>query len=249
MASCWPPWRGKRSPGLGAMAGNILGAKSTGALFVDLLRSRTVQDHIVDRFNLQHVYWTRYKQDARKTLDAHTDVTEDRKSGVISMTVTEGSPQRARNVAQGYVEELDRLVSQVSTSSARRERMFIEQRLTTVNADLEDAEKQFSAFASKNAALDIKEQTRAMVESAAVLQGQMIAAQSELQSLATDLYRQQRSGSSAAGASRRTQAAIATIGRHRCVPAFPMQPLRLNSIPRSASCRYWACSGPTSTGG
>lgn len=175
---------GKASPGLGAMAGNILGTKSTGALFVDLLRSRTVQDHVVDRFNLQHVYWTRYKQDARKILGARTDVAEDRKSGVISITVTDGDPQRARDVAQGYVEELDRLVSQVSTSSARRERMFIEQRLATVKADLEDAEKQFSAFASKNTALDIKEQTRAMVESAAVLQGQMMAAQSELQSLA-----------------------------------------------------------------
>jgi uncharacterized protein involved in exopolysaccharide biosynthesis len=52
-----------------------------------------------------------------------------------------------------------------------------------VKADLEDAEKQFSAFASQNTALDIKEQTRAMVESAAVLQGQVMAAQSELQSL------------------------------------------------------------------
>src|SRR5207253_531204 len=102
---------------------------------------------------------------------------------VISLIVTDGSPQRARDLAQGYVEELDRLVSQVSTSSARRERMFIEQRLASVKADLEDAEKQFSAFASKNTALDIKEQTRAMVESAALLQGQMIAAQSELQSL------------------------------------------------------------------
>jgi capsule polysaccharide export protein KpsE/RkpR len=74
-------------------------------------------------------------------------------------------------------------VSQVSTSSARRERIFIEQRLTSVKSDLEDAEKQFSAFASKNSALDIKEQTKAMVESAGLLQGQLIASQSELQSL------------------------------------------------------------------
>jgi capsule polysaccharide export protein KpsE/RkpR len=174
---------GKTSPGLGAMAGNLLGTKSTGALFVDLLRSRTVQDHVVDRFDLQRVYWARYKQDARKILNLRTNVAEDRKSGVISLIVTDGSPQRARDLAQGYVEELDRLVSQVSTSTARRERTFIEQRLASVKADLEDAEKQFSAFASKNTALDIKEQTRAMVESAALLQGQMIAAESELQSL------------------------------------------------------------------
>jgi len=174
---------GKAAPGLGAMAGSVLGAKSTGALFVELMRSRTVQDQIVDKLNLQKVYWMRYKQDARKQLAARTEVSEDRKSGVISLTVTDSDPQRAHDIAQSYVEALDRLVSQVSTSSARRERMFIEQRLISVKADLEDAEKQFSAFASQNTALDIKEQTRAMVESAAVLQGQVMAAQSELQSL------------------------------------------------------------------
>ena len=52
-----------------------------------------------------------------------------------------------------------------------------------MRADLEDAEKQFGDFASRNTALDIKEQTKAMVESGALLQGQLIAAQSELQSL------------------------------------------------------------------
>jgi uncharacterized protein involved in exopolysaccharide biosynthesis len=81
------------------------------------------------------------------------------------------------------VEELNRLVSDVSTSSARRERIFIEQRMASVKADLDEAEKRFGAFASKNTALDIKEQAKAMVEAGAVLQGQLIAAQSELEGL------------------------------------------------------------------
>ncbi len=174
---------GKSSPGLAAMAGNLLGMKNTGALFVDLLGSRTVQDKIVERFELQKVYWVRYKEDARRTLSSRSGFSDDRKSGVITLSVTDGNPQRAHDIAQAYVEELNRLVSQVSTSSARRERIFIEQRLASVKGDLEDAEQQFSSFASKNSALDIKEQTRAMVESAAVLQGQMITAQSELQGL------------------------------------------------------------------
>jgi len=173
----------KASPELAAMAGSLLGTKGSGALFVELFRSRSVQDRVVDRLNLQKVYWSRYKQDARKKLNSRTDVGEDRKSGVISLTVMDQNPQRARDIAQAYVEELNHLVSQVSTSSARRERIFIEQRLTSVKSDLEDAEKQFSAFASKNSALDIKEQTKAMVESAGLLQGQLIASQSELQSL------------------------------------------------------------------
>ena len=158
-------------------------------MFIGLIHSRTVEDHIVDRFVLQRVYWTRnrysmrFKQDARGTLEKNTVVDEDRKSGVISITVTDRSPQRARDIAQAYVEELDGLLAQVSTSSARRERIFIEQRLVTVKRDLEYAEQQFSAFASKNGAPDIKEQAKAMVESASVLQGQVIAAQSELQGL------------------------------------------------------------------
>jgi uncharacterized protein involved in exopolysaccharide biosynthesis len=69
----------------------------------------------------------------------------------------------------------------LSTSSAHRERVFLEERLAQVKQDLESAEKDFSQFASKSGAIDIKEQGRAMVESAAVLEGQLIAAQSELQ--------------------------------------------------------------------
>lgn len=173
----------KASPELATMAGGLLGTKSSSALFVVLFRSRSVQDRVVDKLELQKVYRARYKQDARKKLNNRTAVDEERKSGVITLTVEDHSPRRAHDIAQAYVEELNRLVAQVSTSSARRERIFIEQRLVSVKGDLEDAEKQFSAFASKNTTLDIKEQTKAMVESAAMLQGELIAAQSELQSL------------------------------------------------------------------
>ena len=173
----------KASPGLAAMAGNLFGMGQNPAVFTTLLRSRTVQSRVVDRFNLQQEYKSRYEQDACKTLGGRTTVEEDRKSGVIFVTVADPKPQRAHDLAQAYVEELNRLVSGVSTSSARRERLFIEGRLRSVKADLEDAEKQFSAFASKNTALDIKEQTKAMVDSAAILQGQMMAAESELRGL------------------------------------------------------------------
>ncbi|HEX4485964.1 MAG TPA: GNVR domain-containing protein [Terriglobales bacterium] len=174
---------GSASPSLAALAGNLLGGGSSGALYVQLIGSRTVEDHVIDRFSLQKVYRARYKQDARKMLEARTAVDQDRKSGVISLGVTDTSPDRARQMAQSYVDELDKLLSQVSTSSARRERIFIEQRLVTVKKDLDDADKEFSAFASTNSTLDIKEQAKAELQAAAVLQGQLIAAQSELQGL------------------------------------------------------------------
>lgn len=169
--------------GLGTLVGDLLGMKSSGALFVDILAGATVQDRIIERFDLRRVYWDKYWEDARKDLTKHTQVSEDRKSGVITIVVTDRNPQRAAAIAQAYVEELDRLVAKVSTSSARRERVFIEQRLQTVKHDLDTASQQFSEYASKNTTLDIGVQGKAMVEAAAKLEGELIAAQSELEGL------------------------------------------------------------------
>jgi capsule polysaccharide export protein KpsE/RkpR len=175
--------KGAGGPGLASLAGDLLGMKNSGALLADILHSRTVADHIIDRFDLRKVYWDKYWEDARKELGRRTDISEDHKSGVITVTVWDRDPHRAEQIAQAYVQELDRLVAQVSTSAARREREFIEQRLVTVRQDLNDAERQFSDFSSKNTVLDVKEQTKAMVESAALLQAQLIAAESEVQGL------------------------------------------------------------------
>ncbi len=169
--------------GLGSVAGDLLGVKTSGALFIGILRSRTVEDRLIERFDLKNVYWTKSQDTARRKLEENTAISEDRKSGILTITVSDHDPKRAAAIAQAYVVELDRLVAQVSTSSARRQREFLEERLKTVQTDLESAEKEFSQFSSKNNAIDIKEQGRAMVEAAATLEGQLIAAKSELQGL------------------------------------------------------------------
>ncbi len=173
-----------RSPaGIGGLAGDFLGLKNRGALFVGVLQSRTVQDRLIERFDLADLYWTSRMEDTRQELAGYTSISEDRKSGIIEITVTDKDPTRARDMAQAYVTELNRLVAEVSTSAARRERQFIEQRLKVVKQELDDAAREFSQFASKNTTIDIKEQGRAMVEAAATVQGQLIVAQTELESL------------------------------------------------------------------
>lgn len=174
---------GGSAGGLGGIAGDLLGLKSTSDVFVGILTSRTAEDALIQKFDLRKVYWTGRMEDARKVLADHTGIDVDRKSQIITIAVTDHSPQRAAAMAQAYVEELDRLVAELSTSSARRERIFLEGRLQSVNQDLEAAEKQFSQFASKNTAINVPEQGKAMVQAAAVLQGQLIAAQSELEGL------------------------------------------------------------------
>lgn len=169
--------------GLAGVASDFLGLKSTSDVFVGILSSRTAQDKLIEQFDLKKLYGDRRMEDARKDLAEHTGISVDRKSQIITITVTDKSPQRAAAMAQAYVEELNRLVAELSTSSARRERMFLEGRLQSVSQDLEAAEKNFSQFASKNTTIDVKEQGKAMLEAAATLQGQLIAAESELQGL------------------------------------------------------------------
>jgi uncharacterized protein involved in exopolysaccharide biosynthesis len=176
---------GKAGGGLGGFAGDLMGLKNSGALFVGVMNSRTVQDRIIEKFNLQKVYRASKMEDARKALSEHTRLGEDRKSGIITITVIDHSPERAAEMSRAYATELDRVVADVSTSSARRERLFLEDRLRAVHVDLDEASKNFSQFASKNAAIDITAQGKAMVEAAATLQGQLIVAESELHGLET----------------------------------------------------------------
>lgn len=172
-----------KSSGLAGVAGDLLGVNGSGALFVGILGSDTLQDRLVQRFSLKQVYGDRLDQDARKDLAERTAIAEDRKSGIITIRVTDRDPHRATAIAQAYVEELNRLSGELSTSAAHQERVFLEERLKDVKLDLDQAAIDFSQFSSKNAAIDIKEQGRAMVEAAAQLQGQLIAAESEQKGL------------------------------------------------------------------
>jgi capsule polysaccharide export protein KpsE/RkpR len=81
------------------------------------------------------------------------------------------------------VVQLNTLVSELSTSAAHRERVFLEERLVVVKRDLDDATNQLAQFSSKSNTLDIQTEGRAMLDAAGALSGQLIAAQSELEGL------------------------------------------------------------------
>lgn len=163
--------------------GGLLGTKTSGDLFVGVLGSETVQDDLIAKFDLRKVYGKKRWEDARKKLASRTDVSVDKKSEILKIGVTDKSPHRAQAMAHEYVDELNRLMARLNTSASHRERVFLEGRLAEVKQNLEDSEKQFSQFASNNAALDVPEEGRAMLEASSQLQGQLIAAQTELQGL------------------------------------------------------------------
>jgi uncharacterized protein involved in exopolysaccharide biosynthesis len=174
---------GRVGANLGALGGDLLGVKTSADLFAGVLESRIIQDQLINKFDLRDVYGESRYVDARKILSRRTDISIDRKSGILTIRVVDHDPKRASELAKEYVAQLNNVVTQLNTSSAHRERVFLEQRLGQVKSELGSAEKDFSHFASKSGAIDIKEQGKAMVEAAAILEGQYIAAQTELQGL------------------------------------------------------------------
>ncbi|MCU1316982.1 MAG: hypothetical protein JWN63_2304 [Candidatus Acidoferrum typicum] len=171
----------KAGGGLAGVAGDLLGLKSSGSLFIGVLRSETSQDRLIEQFDLREVYGTRLVIDARTKLNENTSISEDKKSGIITISVTDHNPKRAASLASAYVGQLNSLVSELSTSSAHRERVFLEERLKMVKQNLDDASNQLAQFSSKNNTLDIQQEGKAMLDVAANLAGQMIAAQAQLE--------------------------------------------------------------------
>lgn len=173
----------KAGDGLGSMATDLLGMRTSGATLVGILSSRTIQDDLINKYDLRRVYSKSKYESTRKMLQERTAIGEDRKSGIITIQVQDRDPYRAAQLAGGYVSELNARVSQLTTSSAHRERVFLENRLQTVKQHLDEATLQLSRFASKNKTFDPQMEGKTMLEAAATLQGQLIAAEAELSGL------------------------------------------------------------------
>jgi uncharacterized protein involved in exopolysaccharide biosynthesis len=166
-----------------SMGNAALGMRTPGAVFTGILGSRSVQEGLVTRLDLVHYYKSKFIEDACRQLAAATAIHEEPKSGIIAISITDKDPVFASKIAQGYVEELDHVLSRNSTSAARRERIFLEARLKEIKQDLDDSAKALSQFSTKNKTFDLAVQGKAMVDSGTKIQDQMIFARSELAAL------------------------------------------------------------------
>jgi capsule polysaccharide export protein KpsE/RkpR len=159
--------------------------RSPGKQFIGILQSRTAQDDLITQFHLLQKYHCKFYADCRHALSAKTIIAENDNSGMISITVIDRDRYLARDITQGYLDELNKLVNTLSTSSARREREFLEQRLQTIKIDLHNSSVTLSEFSSRNATINPQLQGQQLLESATHLQSDLISAEAQLSGLKT----------------------------------------------------------------
>ena len=164
--------------GLAALAGvSVEGGSSL--LYVSMLKSRTISDAIIQRFDLMTLNGWSSRFIAYKALDRMVTVGFG-KDGVIAISVENKDPELASKIANAYVEELKNLNVSLNLNSAGRERLFLENRLALVKSDLTKAEDLLKDFQEKNKAIRIDAQANAIIDAIAKLKGELASKEVEL---------------------------------------------------------------------
>jgi len=114
--------------GVPDIASTALGLKTPGDLYVGMVKSRTIADRIIDRFELMKLYDTEYREDARKELlEDVLGAETDKNSGIITVSVDDKDPKRSAGMANAFVEELKNLTKGLAVTEAAQRRLFCEE--------------------------------------------------------------------------------------------------------------------------
>lgn len=168
--------------GAASLAGNLAGLKNPNDLYVGMLRSRTVADKLVAKFNLKSVYDTDSQEKVRKALAADTSIASG-KDGLIVISVEGKDKKLVAPLANAYVEELAQLNKILAVTEAGRRRLFYERQLDTAKNQLAQAEQSLKAGLESGGVVSVDSDSRALLETIARIRAQVSAKEIQLGSL------------------------------------------------------------------
>ena len=113
---------------------------SSGGTYPGLLKSRSVQDQVIQELNLQYVYKARDLDEARKVLMVHTGISSD-VEGFYRVSVTDHDPELARKIAASYLTALIRTDNRLAVDTASQQQAVFERELGREKDALEAAQE------------------------------------------------------------------------------------------------------------
>jgi uncharacterized protein involved in exopolysaccharide biosynthesis len=171
--------------GMAELAGTGLGLKNPNEMYVAMLQSRTVEDAMVQHFGLMQEYHTRYLSDARKVFESQATVDGNGKDGLIRISVVNRNPQRAADLANGYVDQFRDMSQHLAITEASQRRLFFEQELEQAKDSLANAEEALKQTEQTTGVIQPDSQARALIDSAANLRAQITAREVQIQGMQT----------------------------------------------------------------
>ncbi len=150
-------------------------------LFLSILKSRSMQDEIIRKFDLLKVYRVKDMEEAREELGDYAKIGIS-KEKVITIAVCDRDPARAAAIANFYVENLDKTMQTLNIGAAKRNRLFVEERLKKTIESLNKAEEELKNFQVKEK-MAVSKDLSQMSEIAGELEGRLIGAKVQLEIL------------------------------------------------------------------
>lgn len=169
---------------LGGLAGAATGLKNPADQYVAFIKSRSVQDALIKRFDLQKRYEAELHEDALRSLEGVARITAG-KDGLLKIEVDDREPAFAAKLANGYVEELQKLLDRIAVTEAQQRRAFYEKQLEQTKAKLATAQAELQRSGINEGAL--RAEPKMAAEAYANIRAAVTAAQVKLQSMRTYL--------------------------------------------------------------
>jgi uncharacterized protein involved in exopolysaccharide biosynthesis len=172
---------------LGAIAGaagGSLGIKNPTDLYIGMLKSRTVADNIVKRFDLQKIYGINSLEAARGALAGRTAITAGR-DGIITVQYEDQDRKLAADVTNAYTEELYRLTQTLAVTEASQRRLFFEKQLRGAKEGLSTAEQAMRKTQESTGLIKLDDQGRAIIEAVARVRAEIAAKEVQLAAMRT----------------------------------------------------------------
>ena len=158
--------------------------KTPADLYIGILESRTIADDIIARFNLQKVYKTKKIEDARTALRSNSRFLTG-KDGLIHILVEDHDPNRASEIANGYVDELYAMNSHLAITEAAQRRVFFDQELADSKNALAKAENDLKQTEEHTGVIQLTGQAQSIIVALAQLRAQIVSKEVELQAMHT----------------------------------------------------------------
>jgi uncharacterized protein involved in exopolysaccharide biosynthesis len=171
------------SPMASLAASSGLGIKNPNDMYVAMFKSRTVEDAMVQRFDLMTEYHTKRRSDARKAFESQSDIENNAKDGLIRISVTDRDPRRAAEMTNAYVEEYRKLSGTLAITEAAQRRLFFEEQLAQAKDNLANAEEALKKTQQTTGVIQMDSQARALIESATSLRAQIAAKEVEIHAM------------------------------------------------------------------
>ncbi|MCM8820759.1 MAG: hypothetical protein NC932_02265 [Candidatus Omnitrophica bacterium] len=148
-------------------------------LFFSILKSRSMKDAIIERFNLIDAYNVGNIDRAREKFDKLTNISLT-KEKVIEITVVDREPERAADIANFFIQRLDETIKAISITTAKQDRIFIESRLKETENTIKSLEEKLAGIKNREKLVADKELNQVTQMSGKIME-ELISKKLELQ--------------------------------------------------------------------